>query len=327
MTRSPTGTSPYLRIEELRSLRHLAFTTRRPVSGLYAGRHASPQRGHSVEFTDYREYTPGDELGDIDWKVYGRSDRWVVKRYEHQSDMGVCLLIDGSASMAYRGRPPSAARRGLVLAQRLTREPAAAAPPSKYDQACRLAAAIAFLAIRQQDQVSLGIARRGLADYRPPHSSHPHLRGLLAAMEAGAPRRPAAADLARALGDLAARTSRKGLVVVFSDLMEDLDGVLEALARFTHRGNEVIVFHVLHPDELRLPDLEDTILVDSETGEELRVDPAAVRKLYEARLHRFVEAWRAAFRTRGIDFNRVRTDEPFQQALRGYLCLRAARLR
>ena len=100
MTRSPTGTSPYLRIEELRSLRHLAFTTRRPVSGLYAGRHASPQRGHSVEFTDYREYTPGDELGDIDWKVYGRSDRWVVKRYEHQSDMGVCLLIDGSASIA-----------------------------------------------------------------------------------------------------------------------------------------------------------------------------------------------------------------------------------
>jgi uncharacterized protein (DUF58 family) len=291
----------------------MLFTTRRPVAGLYAGRHPSPQRGRSVEFNDYREYSPGDPPGDIDWKVYGRTDRLMVKLFEHQSDLAVSLLVDGSSSMAYRGLHKSGLLRGSP----------ADAPPSKYDQACLLAAAIGFLTIKQQDHVSFGVAREGLGAFHPAHSSHVHLRSVLTAMEQNMPPADTAARLGAALTDFAQRVKRKGLVIVLSDLMEDMDDILRALSIFTHRGNDVIVFHVLHPHELELPSTEETLFVDSETGEELRLDVAAARPLYAERLRNYLDAWTAALRQRGIDYTRVRTDEPFQKALEGYLFRRA----
>lgn len=305
----------YLRMQDVRALRHMLFTTRRPVAGLYAGRHASPQRGRSVEFTDYRDYTPGDAPGDIDWKVYGRTERLVVKLFEQQSDMAVSLLVDGSASMAYRGLPA----HGLRLIAGVSE-----GPPSKYDQACRLAAAIGFLTVKQQDNVSFAVARDGLGAFHPAHSSHLHLRSILAAMEKNVPTSNREACLDQALVDFAQRITRRGLVILFSDLMEDMEGILRSLSMFIHRGNDVIVFHVLHPHELELPPIEETLFVDSETGEELRLNVSDVRPLYEERLRAYLDAWSAAFRQRGIDYTRVRTDEPFQKALEGYLFRRAA---
>lgn len=307
--------SRYLRVQDVRALRHVLFTMRRPVAGLYAGRHPSPQHGRSVEFNDYREYSPGDPPGDIDWKVYGRTERLMVKIFEQQSDMAVNLLVDGSASMAYRGLPERSLRRGAAIADE---------PPSKYDQACLLAAAISFLTIKQQDHVSFGVARKGLGVFHPPHSSHVHLRTVLAAMEKNTPKPNTEASLSTALTDFARCVTRKGLVIVISDLMEDMDDILRALSMFAHRGNDVIVFHVLHPHELELPSTEETLFIDSETGEEVRLDVAAARPLYEERLRRYLNAWTAAFRQRGIDYTRVRTDEPFQKALEGYLFRRAA---
>jgi uncharacterized protein (DUF58 family) len=309
------GTPRYLRVQDVRALRHMLFTMRRPVAGLYAGRHLSPQRGRSVEFKDYREYTPGDSLSDIDWKVYGRTERLMVKLFEHQSDMAVSLLVDGSSSMAYRGQPPKA---------RLFRGPAAAEPPSKYDQACLLAAAIGFLTVKQQDHVSFAVARDGLEEFLPAHSSHMHLRSVLAAMERSIPKPSMEARLAEALTLFAERVRRKGVVIVLSDLMEDMDEILQALAIFTHRGNDVIVFHVLHPHEMELPVTGETLFVDSETGEELRLDVTAARPLYEDRLRNYFDTWAAALRQRGVDYARVRTDEPFQKALEGYLFRRSA---
>jgi len=293
----------------------MLFTTRRPVAGLYAGRHPSPQRGRSVEFNDYREYTPGDPPGDIDWKVFGRTERLMVKLFEHQSDLAVSILIDGSSSMAYRGYPPQGLLRGTGMAPE---------PPSKYDQACLLAAAISFLTIKQQDHVSFAVACEGLGAFHPPHSSHVHLRSVLAAMEKNVPMASREARLGEALMDFAQRVTRKGLVIVFSDLMEDMDDILRALSVFTHRGNDVIVFHVLHPHELDLPPAEETLFIDSETGEELRLDVTAARPLYEARFRRYLDAWTVGLRQRGIDYTRVRTDEPFLKALEGYLFRRAA---
>jgi uncharacterized protein (DUF58 family) len=308
----------YLRVQDVRALRHLLFTTRRPVAGLYAGRHASPQRGRSVEFNDYREYSLGDPPGDIDWKVFGRTDRLMVKIFEHQSDMAVSLLVDGSSSMAYRGLPAESSR--------LSSAPASA-PPSKYDQACLLAAAIGFLTVKQQDRISFGVACDGLRSFLPSHCSHLHLRTVLAAMERHMPKANKPARLGEAITEFAQRVARKGLVIVFSDLMEEMDEVLRALTIFTHRGNDAIVFHVLHPDELNLPATEETLFVDSETGAELRLDVAAARSLYEQRLRSYLDAWQAAFRQRGIDYKLVRTDEPFQKALEGYLLRRAAVMR
>lgn len=305
----------YLRVQDIRALRHMIFAARRPVGGLYAGRHPSPQRGRSVEFTDYREYAPGDSPTDIDWKVYGRTERLMVKLFEHQSDMAVSLLVDGSSSMAYRGLPARSLRHDA---------PHADAPLSKYDQACRLAAAIGFLTVKQQDHVAFGVARDGLAAFQPAHGSPMHLRRVLAAMEQNLPPANTAARLGDALTHFAQRVTRKGLVLVFSDLMEERDDILRAFFLFTHRGNDVIVFHVLHPHELDLPDAEETLFVDSETGEQVRLDVAAARPLYAERLRQYLDAWTAAFRQRGIDYTRVRTDEPFQKALEGYLLRRSA---
>lgn len=290
----------YLQVADLRRLRHLFFSSKRVVEGQYAGRHASPQRGHSVEFSDYREYTPGDELGDIDWKVYARSDKFFIKLFEHQSDMTVNLLIDASASMAYRGDGGD----------------------SKYDHACRMAASIAFLTIKQQDKVGLSVAKQGLDTVLPAQGAFTQLNKVLRAMEQTAP--DGKADLATTLDDVARRTSRKGVVVLFSDLLEPVEDILQKLAAFTHRGSEVIVFHVMHADELKLPDrFAEATFHDSETGDRVRLNADDVRDNYQQRMQQFLDRWRSAFRTRGIDYNLASAAKPYSAVLEDYLFTRS----
>lgn len=307
---------------DLAPLRHLMFASRRAVMGHYAGKHASPQRGHSVEFQDYRDYTPGDPLGEIDWKVYGRSDKLFIKLFEHQSDMTVNLLVDASASMGYRGLRGEA--RGLREKRIRLRKPQASSlkPLSKYDHACAMAAAIAFLVTKQQDKVSLGLAQRGLKHAVRAAGTYPHLHQLVGVMESAAPQGPA--NLAAALHAAARQAKRKGLLVVFSDLEEPRDPVLEALARFLHRGHEVIVFHTLHRDELQLPDLSAAMFIDSETGREVRVNIEDIRADYETKIKAQLDGWRRVLTARGVDYNLVSTATPYHEALRRYLFSRAS---
>ncbi|MBI1370573.1 MAG: DUF58 domain-containing protein [Planctomycetes bacterium] len=297
-------THKYLRPADLRRLRYVRFAARRPIEGRYAGRHASPQRGQSVEFNDYRPYMPGDELTAIDWKVYGRSDRLVVKRFEHQTDLSVHLLVDASASMAYRGDGPT---RTL----------------SKYDQAAHLAAAIAFLLTRQQDKVAFGIARHGLRHYHPPAGALTHVMNILTALEKT--QLGERADLPDAIARVTALSPRRGLLVVFSDLLDDRDESLRALSAFTARGGEVIVFHVLHPDELSLPDDNAAIFIDAETDQRLTLNLDDLRDAYQQRMRAFLDAWSAALIGRGIDYNLVSTAADYHAALEQYLFKRAAR--
>ncbi|MEX0653606.1 MAG: DUF58 domain-containing protein [Phycisphaeraceae bacterium] len=336
MTQAPTQPAArqpehrYLRIADLRRLRHLFFSSKRVVEGQYAGRHASPQRGHSVEFNDYREYIPGDTLSDVDWKVFGRSDKLFIKLFEHQSDMTVNLLVDASASMAYRGMAalPHAGtswlnRVSLAASKRQAGDARRAIDlPSKYDHACLMAAAIAFLTTKQQDKVSFTLAREGLARFHRPQGSFTHLNNILRDMETA--KLTGEARLADALKDLVRRVSRKGLVVVFSDLLEDQESVLKALAAFTHRGNEVIVFQVLHAEELKLPAVDEAVFVDSETSRRRRLNVADVRASYEQRMRRFIDGWSTALRARNIDHQVVSTATPYHKALERYLFNRAS---
>ena len=306
----------YLRVQDLRRLRHYFFSSRRPVEGLYAGRHSSLQRGHSVEFSDYRSYMPGDEIADIDWKVYGRSDRLYVKLFEHQTDLTVSILVDGSASMGYFGEPRPA-RTSL-----LRRAPAPTTPDRKYDAACRLAAAVAFLIISQQDRVGLGVAQAGLQSMQRPGGSFPHLHRLLNVMEQAQP--TGRADLPEAIHQFAAGAGRRGLLILISDLLDDRDAIMQALSRFTHQHNEVIVFHVLHADELDLPNWAEAQFVDSESGARVRLNVRDVRREYARRMRGFLDGWSAAFKTRGMDYNLVNTAEPYTRTLENYLFARAA---
>ena len=297
----------YLQLADLRRLRNLLFASRRPVHGRYAGRHVSPQRGHSVEFADYRQYIPGDELGDVDWKVYGRSDKLFVRLFEHQSDMTVHLLVDASASMGYSGAQGSVTR--------------ALGPDSKYDHACRIAAAIAFLTTRQQDRVSFAVAREGLAEFVRPHGSPSHLLGILQSMERIGP--GGAAQLAVAITELASRVPKRGVLVILSDLLDEAGEVLKAMSLFSHQGGDVVVFHVLHAEELRLPAIGDAVFTDSETGQRIALAVPDVREAYEQRMRHFLDGWSAACRDRGFEYQLVNTAVPCHKVLESFLFTRA----
>jgi uncharacterized protein (DUF58 family) len=318
----------YLRIADLRRLRHLFFSSRRPVEGLYAGRHASPQRGHSVEFSDYRTYMPGDEIADIDWKVFARSDRLFVKLFEHQSDMTVHLLVDASASMNYpfkkaQGPKPKVQSRGAGAESLQTLDLGLRTLDSKYDHACRIAASIAFLATKQQDKVSFAVARHGLRHFHRPAGAMKSLFGLLKTMEQV--HLGEQSGLAVAIDHLTARVPRRGLLVLFSDLLEEPQPILQALSTFTQRGGEAIVFHVLHADELDLPALGDAVFTDSESAARVTISVDDVRPAYQQKMRGFLDAWSGSLRGRGIDYQLVSTATPYEKALERYLFARAAR--
>lgn len=331
----PAQSSRYLRVQDMGVFADVLFAPRRPIRGLYAGRHTSRQRGHCVEFNDYREYTPGDEVGDIDWKVFGRSDRLFIKLFEHQTDMTVSLLVDASASMGYAGLNPtgpqkqdnnswSAMLKALNSKRNTNDARSATDNPSKYDQACLMAAAIAFLTVRQQDRVGFYLARRGLYRELTARGGFIHLYRLLRMMEEVRPR--GKAGLAEAIHTLARRLPRRGLLVVFSDLMEDRDETLRALNTVASRGGEAIVFHILHGEELRLPDLDEAVFVDSETGRHIRLNVPDVREAYESRVRESSDRWRNALTSRGIDYHLVSTATHYHEAIRDYLFTRAARV-
>jgi len=299
----------YLTPADLRRLRHLFFSSRRPVEGMYAGRHASMQRGHSVEFNDYRAYTPGDEVGDIDWKVFGRTDKLFIKLFEHQADMAVHLIVDGSASMAFEGVRDARSKR---------RTPGV----SKYDHACRIAAAIAFLTLQQQDKVSFAVARADSDVFVPPRGAMAQLTGVLDAMahaELGGE-----AHLADAIRRVATRVGRKGLLIVISDLFEEPEAILNALSLFAHRGGDALVFQVMHEQELRLPDVDDAIFIDSETHDRMTLNVEDIRKSYGKEMRRFLDGWRAGVRGRGVDYELVSTDRDYAESLQRYLFSRAS---
>jgi uncharacterized protein (DUF58 family) len=307
----------YLRLQDLRRLTQFFFTGRKPIEGRYSGQHATPQIGQSVEFRDYRQYIPGDEIGSIDWKIYGRSDKLFIKIFEHQADLTVNLLVDASASMAYRGVDDS--RRRTLL-------PWSTPPvvlPSKFDYACSLAAAIGFLIVKQHDRVGLSLAQGGLSQFLAARSAVSHLSAVLDAMEQARPQ--GEARLSEAIRDLAGRTGRREVLIVFSDLLEDRDTILRSLSMVHHRGGEAILFHVLHSDELRLPQIENGLFIDSETQGRVRLNVADVRTAYEAKLQDILDGWQRQAKANGINYSLCPTSEPYDRVLERYLTRRAVR--
>lgn len=261
---------------------------------------------------------PGDEIGTIDWKVYGRSDKLFIKLYEHQADLTVHLLVDASASMGYYGL------KKRLLSSHRRKAVAAAQPQSKYDYACALAAAIAFLVIKQHDRVSFSLAQKGLADFLAPAGSMPHLVGILNKMEAALPK--GAAKLSDAIRQIAGNSRRRDLLIVFSDLLEDRDEIMKSLTMCAHRGGEVIVFHVLHADELKLPAVENGLFIDSETKAQLRLNLEDIRPAYEEKMRDFLDGWSKITRANDMDYTLCSTADPYWRSLQRYLTGRAARI-
>ena len=273
------------------------------VEGFITGLHKSPFHGFSVEFAEHRAYTPGDALRDVDWKVYGRSDRLVVKRYEEETNLRHYVVLDTSASMGHVG----------------------AAGISKLAYGATLAGALHVLMARQRDATGLVAFDREVHTLVRPRSTRSHVRELLSrlAAVAEAPAGPET-DVARALHQVAERIPRRALVVVISDLFDsagDVDQTVKALRHLRHRGHEVVVLHVLDAATERRFDLGDrpVRVRDLETGEERTLQPAQVREGYRAAAEAFVEGMARACRNAGVDYEALDTARPYADALRAYL--------
>jgi uncharacterized protein (DUF58 family) len=299
-TAGSTGARPradLLPAAELAALGGLELVARQVVEGFIAGLHRSPHRGFSVEFAEHRMYQPGDDLRYIDWRMYGRSDRYYIKQFEEETNLRAYLLLDVSASMAWSSAP--------------------GALPPKLWYAKQLAACVALLLARQGDAVGLLAFDDALRAHVAPRGGRGHwhelLRRLVPLEAAGT------TDAGTALRDLAGRMRRRGLVILLSDLLVDTEATRLALRFLRHRGHEVLVMHLLDPGERELPAVAEARFVDPETGEELPASAADIRGEYRAAVQRAVAEWRAELAGHGSDYVLLGTDEPMAQALRAYL--------
>jgi uncharacterized protein (DUF58 family) len=279
----------------------LELKARTVVEGLLSGLHRSPFKGFSVEFAEYRQYIPGDDLATIDWKVYARSDRHYVKKYEEETNLEGHLLLDTSASMAYRG----------------------AAPMTKLEYGSVLAASLAFMMNRQRDATGL-IAFDDRIRFRLPAGARPgHLHALMLALERMKP--GSQSDVGRPLHQLAEALLKRSLVVVISDLLDDPGPVIRGLRHLRFRGTDVIVFQLLDPNELTFPFRGASKFRDLESAEEVVAEPSAVRKAYLRELAGLTLRLDRELRGAGIDFVQLDTSQPLDFALVAYLAARERR--
>jgi uncharacterized protein (DUF58 family) len=268
------------------------------VEGFLSGLHRSPYKGLSVEFAEYRQYIRGDDLSTIDWKVYARSDRYYVKKFEEETNLDCHLLLDVSGSMAYQSRGPS-----------------------KFEYAACLAASLGYLMNRQRDGVGLMAFDDRIVSALPASTRPGHLRNLLVALSRLHP--GSRTNVARPLRQVAEALSRRGMVVVISDLLDDPEAVVRGLRLFHHRGSDVLVFHVLDPDEIDFPFERATRFEDLESGEEVTAVPDVVRAHYRKAIGDLIDRYRRELGGAGIDYQLLNTKQPLEMALLAYLSTRS----
>jgi len=297
--------SPYLYFQPDRVAKfaNLNLVARHVVEGFISGLHRSPHRGFSVEFSEHREYSPGDDLRHLDWVAWGRTDRYYVKQYEQETNLRSYVLLDVSGSMNYR-------YAGSI---------------TKFQYGCYLAACLAYLMCRQQDTVGMIAFDDAIRLHLPPASTPAHLDRLFTGLERLVPGQRTA--IATTFHELAERIAKRGLIVIVSDLYDDPDEVLRALQHFCYKKHQLILFHVFDQAELDFPFKRITNFVDMEDGRRLQVDPRLVRESYRNELTAFVERYRKECSDRNIEYVVTSTAEPYDRMLLDYLARRRRLLR
>jgi uncharacterized protein (DUF58 family) len=283
----------------LARLQGLPLRARWMVEGYVSGVHRSPFHGFSIEFAEHREYAPGDDLRYLDWKVFARTDKYYLKQFEEETNLVCHLLLDASESMGYQS---------------------AAAPMSKLEYARRAAAALAYLVLHQQDSVGLVAFDSEIRSLVRASGNPSHLKEILHVMEGvSAERKTAAGPI---FHDLAERLKKRGIVIVLSDLFDNLNAVLTGLKHLRHRRHEVIVMHVLDPAELDFPFQQTTLFRGLERLPDVLAEPQALRKAYLAEFGRYLRELKAGCRAEAIDYVPMRTDQSLEVALSSYLASR-----
>lgn len=287
----------YLLPEKLTRISSLELIARLVVEGFITGLHKSPYHGFSVEFAEHRPYMPGDPIRQIDWKVYGRTSRLYIKRFEEETNLKAYLILDASASMNYRS--------GDI---------------SKFQYGCYLAASLAYLLIHQKDAAGLAIFDTQTRKLLTPRATRSYIKTIEEILVQTNP--GGETDIATNLHRLAERMTRRGLIILISDLLDDPDKVIMGLKHFRHRRHEVIVFHVLDPQELMLNFQGDIRFEDLETGEMLATQPWHIRQDYREAVKQFSEYYRRACHENRIDYVLLNTSDSFEKPLMEYLIKR-----
>ena len=286
----------------LSKLANMDLVARCAVQGFFSGLHPSPLHGFSVEYSDHRQYHPGDELKFVDWKVFGRSDRLYIKRFRQETNTTVYILLDTSASMSFAGD-------GAVR---------------KIDYACFTAAALSYLMLSQGDSTGLVFFTDQVVKQIPCNSKRTHLTALLAALQSAKPR--GRTNLANVLHAFAEATKRRGIVILISDLLDDEGDIYKGLAHLKFLKHDVIIFHTLDHQELNL-DYKGLVQFEAlESKDKIRTFPQSIRETYQQRVAEFLDDIQKTTGRSDMDYCLLDTSEPLDRALIAYLARRRRRM-
>jgi len=288
----------FLQPEVVSKLHNMEIRARLVVEGFIQGLHRSPYHGFSVEFAEYRQYIPGDEPRFVDWKLFGKTDRYYVKVFEEETNLKGMILLDKSASMGFQGSGITKLRWGSLLA-----------------------AALSYMMIKQQDASGLVVFDDDVRTFLPARSVRGHLYQILKQLEGVDPSERT--KIGTALHHMAERLKRRGLVILISDLFDDPKAIMNGLKHFRHRQHEVLVFHVLDDLERTFDYKEEARFVDMETNQEIRSQPWFVRGEYQERVDSWTSSLARQCREQHIDYVPMTTSAPFDLALMAYLNKRA----
>jgi len=283
----------------LARLAAVPLLARRPMVGTVSGRHASPHRGSSVEFAEYRKYVPGDDLRRLDWRAFGRSDRHYVKEYEADTNLRLCLVLDTSGSMEFTS--------GGV---------------TKIEYARRICGALGYLASQQGDAVGITCVAGGIVRTLPPRRSPAHLRLVFDVLEEAQPAGPT--RLPEVLHEIAETTRQRAVVAIVSDLFCDPEILATAFSHLRFRRHDVAAFHLLDPQELAFQFQRPTRFFDMEGGGAIFADPVDITDRYHRALEAYLADLRRVVLESAVDYHRVVTDQPYEQVLARFLVGRAA---
>ena len=293
--------SQFLTPSDLKKVSNLQVLARLVVEGFCTGLHRSPHKGFSVEFKQHRQYVHGDEIRRLDWRVFGRSDRFYIREYEEETNLRATLIVDASGSMTYGGQERS-----------------------KLTYTKRLAACLSYLMLQQQDSVGLVTFDTKVRRYIPPRAQTSHLQTLVAELEKTEP--GGETEIGKVFHDLVPRLHRRGLIIVLSDCFGDVQNLLSALSHLRHARHEIIIFQIWDRDELEFPFRQwtrfDCLEVD---GKRHLVDPNHLRESYLENLERYRTELKQGCRRHRIDLVPMVTDQPYSEALAHYLTLRMRR--
>jgi uncharacterized protein (DUF58 family) len=297
---SERQTRSFLDPQVLSRLASVPLLARQPMIGGVSGRHVSPHRGSSVEFAEYRKYVPGDDLRRLDWRAFGRSDRFYVKEYEADTNLRCCFVLDTSGSMNFGAEG------------RMT----------KIDYARRICASLAYLASQQGDAVGISCVADGIVRTLPPRRSAAHLRLLFDILEEAQPAGPS--RLPEVLHELAETIRQRALVVIVSDLFMDPAVLSSSFSHLRFRRHDVSVFHLLDPQEIGFKFQRPTRFLDMEGGGSIFTDPVDIADRYHQAVTGYLEGMKKVVLESGVDYHRVLTDENYEQVLARFLVARAA---